>query len=118
MVSCLHGVSPSPHFSHVWTGSLSPARAYTQIYSFHSSWEKNCKIFHQSVKYMNSQQRVSLFSLNLKDNEIERQIAEIEKILLAPLEEFAFSDAALYSRNSDEENVMSNEEKNRLIYEK
>lgn len=51
---------------------------------------------------------------NAQQKEIERQIAEIEKILLAPLEEFAFSDAALYSRNSDEENVMSNEEKNRL----
>lgn len=37
-----------------------------------------------------------------QQKEIEKQIAEIEKVLLTSLEGFAFSDAALYAKSSDD----------------
>ncbi len=58
-----------------------------------------------------------------QQKEIERQIAEIEKLLLTSLEEFAFSDSALYSKSSegevvgDENDELSDEDKQRAVQE-
>ncbi len=61
---------------------------------------------------------------NAQQKEIERQVAEIERMLLEPLEEFAFSDSALYLKNRGDlfgnemdESQLSEEEKKRLIAE-
>jgi hypothetical protein len=61
---------------------------------------------------------------NAQQKEIERQVAEIERMLLEPLEEFAFSDSALYLKNRGDffgekidESELSEEEKKRLIAE-
>lgn len=61
---------------------------------------------------------------NAQQKEIQRQVAEIERMLLEPLEEFAFSDSALYLKNRGDflgekldESELSEEEKKRLIAE-
>ena len=59
-----------------------------------------------------------------QQKEIEKQVAEIEKMLVVALEEIAFSDSALYSKKNDEsgnveidETEISEEERKKLIQE-
>ncbi len=58
---------------------------------------------------------------NAQQKEIERQIAEIEKVLLQSLEDFAFSDSALYSSNKVDEEGSSDasdeEERRKMLQE-